>query len=115
MIQAVNGQTVISLEDLQYRIIRERPGTIIRLTGLAGASGTVPEKREWVVMLTERPEVPGREIFNRDIESRAFLPVFGMKLEQVGKSQKYTVSSVVRGSISDESGFPSRTSSRSET
>jgi S1-C subfamily serine protease len=105
VIQAVNGQTVTSLEDLQYRIIRERPGTIIRLTGLAGANGAVPEKREWVVMLTERPQVPGQEIFDRDIESRAFLPVFGMKLEQVGKSQKYTVASVVRGSIADESGF----------
>jgi S1-C subfamily serine protease len=106
VIQSMNGQAVSSLEDLQYKIIREEAGTIIKLAGIyadPAGSGMLPGV--WYVMLSPRPEVPGVEIVNRDIESRSMLPFFGMNLERIGHGNTYSIKSIVRGGIADESGF----------
>lgn len=106
IITAVNSKAVHTLEELQYLLIREYPRTIIRVTGITGEDDKKnPVYRDWFVMLNGRPEVPGEIIFDKDIESRALLPVFGMKLDKVGSFKKYLVTSIVRGSIADESGF----------
>lgn len=106
IVTAVNGKPVNTLEELQYILMREYPRTIIRITGITGTDErNSPKYKDWFVMLAERPEVPGEVIFDRDMESRALLPLFGMKLEKVGSFKKYLVSSVIRGSIADESGF----------
>ena len=106
IITAINGKRVASLEELQYVLIRERPRTIIRVTGITGENDLKqPVFRDWFVMLADRPEVPGEVIFNRDIESRSLLPILGMKLEKVGSLKKYLVTGIVRGSIADETGF----------
>jgi len=106
VITAVNGKPVHTLEELQYMIIREQSRTIIRLTGIVGEDDKLqPLYRDWFMMLVERPQTPGELIFDRDLESRALLPIFGVKLERVGNSRQYRVNSVVRGSIADESGF----------
>jgi len=106
ILTALNGKPVRSLEELQALLLRERSRTIVRLTGYTGETAElVPQYRDWYVMLTDRPRVPGEIIFENDLESRAFLPVFGMKLEKVGSTKKYLVAAIVRGSIADESGF----------
>jgi len=106
ILTALNGKPVRSLEELQALLLRERSRTIVRLTGYTGENtDLVPQYRDWYVMLTDRPQVPGEIIFENDLESRAFLPVFGMKLEKVGSTKKYLVAAIVRGSIADESGF----------
>ncbi len=106
VITAFNGQRVKTLEELQYHVIRERPGTIVRLTGITGEDDKKnPVYRDWFVMLAKRPEQPAQVAFERDVESNALLPVFGMKLERVGTSKRYYISSLVRGGIADESGF----------
>ncbi|HPS42979.1 MAG TPA: S1C family serine protease [Treponemataceae bacterium] len=109
VITEFNGKPVHTLEELQSLLIREAPKTIVKLTGLTGvASGqekATPVAKSWFVQLFERPEVPGKVIFDRDIESRALLPIAGFNLERVGASRKYVVKSVVRGSVADESGF----------
>jgi S1-C subfamily serine protease len=109
VITEMNGKPVHTLEELQSLLIRESPKTIIKLTGLTGVSSgqekTTPVTKSWFVQLAERPEVPGKVIFDRDIESRALLPIAGFNLERVGSTRKYVVKSVVRGSVADESGF----------
>ncbi len=106
VLTAFNGKPVRSLEDLQALILRERSRTIVRITGYTGENAElVRQYQDWYVMLTDRPQVPGEIIFENDLQSRAFLPVFGMKLEKVGSTKKYRVSAIVRGSIADESGF----------
>ncbi len=103
VIRAVNDQPVKSLEQLQYRLMRERAGTIVKLSGVRPAQDAREES--WFVMLTERPEAPGLEILDNDTETRAMLPLFGMEIAQVGRDKVHTVKSIVRGSIADESGF----------
>lgn len=108
VITAVNGKPVKTLEELQSLMIREYSKTIVRLTGLVGVSETMKDKpveKTWFVQLAERPEVPGKAIFDRDIDSRALLPIAGLDLERVGSTRKYSVKGVVRGSVADETGF----------
>lgn len=106
IITAVNGKRVKTLEELQWMIMREQSRTIIRLTGITAESAKkVPVFRDWFVMLSDRPQVPGEIILDKDLESRALFPLLGMKLEKVGSFNKYTVSSIIRGSIADETGF----------
>ena len=104
VITAFNGQPVTTLEELQNLIIREQSGTIVRITGTDDPDGT-GELRDWFVMLDERPEKPGKLAFDRDVSYRALLPLFGMQLDPIGTKDRYSVVSLVRGSIADESGF----------
>jgi S1-C subfamily serine protease len=110
VILAVNGKPVKTLEELQYTLIREEPRTIVKLTGIPpqkadNVSSDAKATRDWFVMLSSRPEVPGQKIFDADLQSRALLPLFGLDLERVGTTKQYVVKSLVRGSIADEAGF----------
>jgi len=106
VITTMNGKAVKTLEELQSLLIRESPKTIVKLSGLAPADAKGKRSsRSWFIQLVERPEVPGLVIFDRDIESRALLPIAGFDLEKVGSTRRYVVRSIVRGSIADESGF----------
>lgn len=108
VITAVNGIPVSSLEELQALMLAESPGTIVRITGIpADGNGEAGPSRDWFVYLAPRPRNPGQAILDRDLEFRAMLPIFGLDLERVGKTSRYTVRSVTRGGIGDESGFSS--------
>ncbi len=105
IITAVSGTQVRTLEDVQNALIRERPESIIRIDGLLVSPDGSTTSRHWFVYVQARPEKPGLQIVNSDIPSRALLPLTGFELEPVGNTKRYLVSSVVRGSIADESGF----------
>ena len=70
------------------------------------ADGTSSEKH-LSVYLEKRPKQPGYEIYQRDLISNAFLPIFGMELKVASDTNKksYTVVSILPGDIADESGF----------
>lgn len=107
VITAVNGAAVKTLEELQYYLLNEYPGTIVRLSGYLPATDNdgSSENKEWYAVLYARPEKPGAMIIERDLQSRAFLPLFGMKLQKIGSKRQYSVSYLIPGSIADESGF----------
>lgn len=104
IITAINDIPVRTLEELQNLIIREQPGTIIKVTGAEDAT-KAESLRDWFVLLEDRPEKPSRLAFDRDVDFRVLLPLFGMTLEPVGSGSRYSIRSLVRGSIADESGF----------
>ena len=116
VITAVNGHRVKTLEQLQSALMLEYPGTIVRISGYimeenadpddpAGSLRAARIPAEWLAVLYARPEKPGALVVERDLQARAFLPIFGMNLRRVGSKKQYTVASVVRGGIADESGF----------
>ncbi len=116
VITAVNGQRVSTLEQLQYALMLEYPGTIVRLSGYTiketidadDPAASIRAERvpgDWYAVLYARPEKPGALVIERDLQSRVFLPIFGMNLQRIGSKKQYTVASVVRGGIADESGF----------
>jgi len=129
VITSVNGARVRSLEELQYAVMRESSGTILRLggrlpapeslgegapsssaTGQSATLGSPPasasvSETTWFLSLGDRPAYPGETLYNRDRQDRLILPFFGLGLAQVGGGRRYSVASVVRGSVADESGF----------
>ena len=54
-----------------------------------------------------RPENPGYTVYSSDILANSFVPIFGMKLNRASSSSKskFTIDSIIRGSVADESGF----------
>lgn len=104
VITAVNGIRVQTLEDFQQCLLMEYPGTVVRLSGYTEDNGS-RSPQEWYAALFARPEKPGAVILERDMQSRAFLPMFGLNLQRIGSRRQYTVNAVIRGSIGDESGF----------
>lgn len=104
IITKINNHPVQTLEDLQNLIIREQPGTIVQITGTTDPAGK-NDFRDWYVLLADRPEKPSQNAFDRDVQFRVLLPLFGMDLKPVGKRDRYSVESLITGSIADESGF----------
>lgn len=98
-IVSCNGRKIYSLQDLQNNIISFMPGTIINLTDSEG--------KDYFISLDKRPDLPGKEILEKDVNERAFIPLFGMKLDYTGGKlwPRYTINSVVPGGIADESGL----------
>lgn len=98
-IVSCNGRKIYSLQDLQNNIISFMPGTIIKLTDFEG--------KEYFVSLDKRPDLPGKEILEKDVKERAFIPLFGMKLDYTGGKlwPRYTINTVIPGGIADESGL----------
>lgn len=98
-IVSCNGRKIYSLQDLQNNIISFMPGTIIKLTDFEG--------KEYFVSMDKRPDLPGKEILEKDVKERAFIPLFGMKLDYTGGKlwPRYTINTVIPGGIADESGL----------
>ena len=103
VIVAVDGQRVKTLEDVQNILIKETAKTIIPVTYRTESD----EEKTCAVYLSVRPENPGYTVYSSDIIANSFVPIFGMKLIHASTSSrnKYTISSLIRGSIADESGF----------
>lgn len=98
-IVSCNGRKIYSLQDLQNNIISFMPGTIIKLTDYEG--------KEYFLSLDDRPDLPGKEILEKDVKERAFIPLFGMKLDYTGGKlwPRYTINTIIPGGIADESGL----------
>lgn len=103
VITALDGVPVATLEEMQDILLRYSAGTVISVTSRSDAG----EERQHVIYLAERPENPGYTVYRNDLISGSFVPILGMKLVSVSSvnSRKYSIQSIIRGSIADESGF----------
>ncbi len=109
VITAVNGIAVTGIDDFHNVLKTMVPETIVTLSVFSPATADeVPSSERLLsVYLEKRPKQPGYEIYQRDLISNAFLPIFGMELQSATAKNKksYTVVSVLPGEIADESGF----------
>ena len=103
VIVSLDGQSVQSLEDIQGVLFRCSAKSIVSIKVM---SATGAEKSALVYLAT-RPQNPGYRIYNNDVLANSFVPIFGMKLVHVStaSSHKYSVLSIVKGGVADESGF----------
>ncbi len=104
LISEINGIRVSSLEELQFALIMLRPDSI---STIVYQNATETEVTTSYVYLDIRPEQPGLEIYEREPEYKMVYPLFGMELipSSVGNKNQFTVQSIIKGSIADESGF----------
>lgn len=101
VIVELDGQKISSLEDMQKTLLKNPAKSIVSLK-YVDAEGA---EKNCSIYLALRPENPGYLVYNSDIWANSFLPIYGMKLSLEGGAKKYSVESVIRGSIADESGF----------
>ena len=103
LVTECNGQTVRNLEDMQNVLMKSPAKSIVKVKYRRGEN----ELFEKEIYLGARPEQPGYNIYKGDIIAKAFVPIFGMKLVSVStsSSRKYSIESIIKGSVADESGF----------
>mgnify|MGYP001640137997 FL=1 len=122
IVTAVNGKAVRSIEELQQYLIGCAPLSLARVSyrrpllkkasgtardSVAAADSTQYSDGNVLVYCDERPEYPGKYIYERESEYRMFYPLFGMELvpASVGNKRRFSVQSIIKGSSADESGF----------
>ncbi len=103
VITSLNGQAVRTIEDMQNILFRCSAKSLAEIK-VQDAAG---EEKSALVYLATRPKNPGYRIYSSDVLANAFIPIFGMKLVHVSttSSHKYSVQTIIKGSIADESGF----------
>ena len=103
VITAIDGENVKSLEDVQKILLYRSSKTIVSVS-YTSSDG---EAKTCIAYLSARPQNPGYTVYNNDILAGSFIPLFGMKLTSVStvSSRKYSISSIIKGSVADESGF----------
>jgi len=105
VIKEVNGIPVNSVEEIQANLLSIAPETIVLIKGYQKNEAGVYEEKTWPVLCAERPLYPGNSVFRKDSIARSMLPVFGFKLESVGKKNSYRVAEVIPGSFAYENAF----------
>lgn len=102
----LDGKQIYSFEDLKEVLMTLRQDTIVKgkAKKIDGENEII---KEFSIFLAERPENPGYLFYKNDIVAQSFIPIFGMKLYPVStsSSRKYSVLSIIKGSVADESGF----------
>ncbi|MCR4626109.1 MAG: S1C family serine protease [Treponema sp.] len=103
VIIGVNGNPVKTLDDLQAIMRQHVPQSLVRINYLDEDEN----EGEALVYLDARPETPGKTVYDHDLVETSFIPLFGMGLKPVSStnSRKYAITSIIKGSIADESGF----------
>ena len=103
LIVEFDGQKIRTLEDMQDALMRLAAKSIVRIKYRRGED----EFHATEIYLGARPENPGYNIYKGDIIAKSFAPIFGMRLISVSSSnsRRYSVESVIKGSVADESGF----------
>ena len=105
VIKEVNGIPVNSVEEIQANLLSIAPETIVLIKGYQKNEAGIYEEKTWPVLCAERPLYPGNSVFRKDSIARAMLPVFGFRLESVGKKNSYRVAEVIPGSFAYENAF----------
>ena len=105
VIKEVNGIPVNSVEEIQANLLSIAPETIVLIKGYQKNEAGIYEEKTWPVLCAERPLYPGNSVFRKDSIARAMLPVFGFRLESVGKKNSYRVAEVIPGSFASENAF----------
>ncbi|OJF76523.1 MAG: hypothetical protein BKP49_06750 [Treponema sp. CETP13] len=101
IITAINGQKVNSIEELGFEMVKLSSKMVVPFS-LADSN-----RKDIPVYLDVRPEYPTLQIRERDSDYNLMYSLLGMKLENASASKKnqFIVTSIVKGSIADESGF----------
>lgn len=103
MLLNVGGEEVESVTAAQDRLLEYRPGSLVRLKWSRGE-----QTYQRPAAVKTRPDVPLREVLDRDRYENLFSALFGMEVERTSQSMfapQYIVKKVYRGSIADETGL----------
>ena len=99
----LNGKSYTTIRDIQEALLDFVPDTLVKVTWKRQDTEYMG-----VLSLTERPFSPIELALERDLQSRVFVPLFGMGIERVNNflwQTNYRVTEVVPGSAADNIGL----------
>lgn len=103
VITQFDGKPVTSIEDFNFYMLAYETETVVEVKYLDPEG----KAKSCLVYLELRPENPGLLVYQSDLVSDSFVPLFGMKLLSASTMNKnmYTIESVIPGSTADEMHF----------
>jgi serine protease Do len=102
-IVSLNGRSFDKIVDLQAELLQLDYPTLVQISWKRGE-----ETFSGVVSTAERPFSPIEVSLERDRRENVIYPLFGMKLEQLGRllwRKEYVIRDVLPGSVADETGL----------
>lgn len=103
VITSFDGKPVSSLDDFNFMMMGYEKETIVECKYISKDK----ENKSCLLYLDERPENPSVTVFDSDLLSGSFVPLFGMKLIPSSTTNKnsYTIEKVIPGSAADDMSF----------
>lgn len=103
IITAIDGIKVSSMDDIQEILRSYVSNMIVKCEYL----NEKKEKKNCLLFLTDRPKSPGYFCYQGDTIQNSFIPLFGISMLPASSTNNrtYVITSVVPGSVADESGF----------
>ena len=103
VITSLDGKPVSSLDDFNLLMMGYEAGTILECQAICAEGG----EKNFLLYLEKRPEYPSLTVFDSDLITSSFIPLFGMKLIPSSTTNKnsYTIEKIIPGSAADEMSF----------
>ncbi len=103
VITAFDGYEITSLDNFNYYMMNYECETIVECQYLS-ADG---QEKKCLVYLEKRSENPSLTVFDSDLLTTSFIPLFGMKLIPSSTTDKnsYTIEKIIPGSAADDMSF----------
>lgn len=103
VIVSINGTKINSIDDMHLFCLQKKGPSICKVQAVNSEGKT----EDFCVLMEERGQYPGYEVYSHDLISSALYPLIGMELVRVSTTNKnkYSVTKVIKASIADESGF----------
>ena len=102
IITSFDGMKISSIDDFNYMMMAYECETIVNCTYLSDGV-----EKNCLVYLEKRSEHPSLTVFDSDLITSSFIPLFGMKLIPSSTTDKnsYTIEKIIPGSAADDMSF----------
>ena len=103
VITALDGKAVTSLDDFNFMMMALEPETIVECKYISEDG----QEKSCLVYLEKRPESPSKTVYESDLITSSFVPLFGMKLipSSTTNRKSYTIEKIIPGSAADDMSF----------
>lgn len=103
VITSLDGNKISTLDDFNFLMMGYETETIVECRYL-NVDG---KEKSCLVYFDSRPEHPSYTVFNTDLLTGSFIPLFGMKLVHSSTTNKnsYTIEKIIPGSTADDLSF----------
>lgn len=103
VITSLDGKTITSLDDFNFMMMALESETIVECKYIS-ADG---QEKKCLVYLEKRPESPSKTVYESDLITSSFVPLFGMKLipSSTTNRKSYTIEKIIPGSAADDMSF----------
>ncbi len=103
VITSLDGKKITTLDDFNFLMMGYETETILECKYISAGG----EEKKCLVYLERRPEHPSLTVFDSDLITSSFIPLFGMKLIPSSTTNKnsYRIEKIIPGSSADEMSF----------